>query len=81
MRVSPLQNHRGNRRLLPAHLLVRGGEITCPRSGRSSAGACRACGYFQGSLEGPDAAILCGYLEGRPAITRPLIFGLDWPDD
>jgi hypothetical protein len=42
---------------------------------------CGRCGYFQGSVEGPDPAILCGWFESRLAITRPLIFGLEWPED
>lgn len=70
-----------NDRRAPLQLLVRDGAVACPRHGRRPATECRTCAYSQGSVEGPDAAILCGYFEPRLAISRPLIFGLDWPDE
>jgi len=65
----------------PLQLIVRDGTVGCPRHGRRPATACQVCRYCQGSVEARDPLILCGYFEPRLAITRPLIFGLDWPDE
>jgi hypothetical protein len=56
----------------PLTLSIRAGRIDCPRAGTRPAFDCDGCPYLQGTLAGNDSAVLCGFLEPRLAIIRPL---------
>lgn len=50
----------------PAHIGVEGGRVSCPLRGRVALDACRRCAFLQGTLDGPDVVILCGFGRGAP---------------
>jgi hypothetical protein len=61
-------------------------EVTCPLTQRRQAThVCARCPFLQGSLEGPEPALLCGAPARRPRRRRPrrgrLVFDTDWPDE
>jgi hypothetical protein len=59
----------------PLRLTIHGRTIDCPRAGGRPAADCDACRYLQGTLLGSDPVVLCGYLEPRLAIVRPVSIG------
>jgi hypothetical protein len=55
----------------PARIAVEAGwEVGCPWHGRIVIDRCRACPFLQGTLDGPDLLILCGFAHGAP-LRRP----------
>jgi hypothetical protein len=51
----------------PARIAVEAGrELSCPWHGRIDADRCRDCQFLQGTLEGPEFAVLCGFGHGAP---------------
>jgi hypothetical protein len=55
----------------PARIDVEAGwELNCPWHGRITVDRCWDCPYLQGTFEGPDIAVLCGFGHGAP-IHRP----------
>ena len=55
----------------PARIAVEAGrEVRCPWHGRVGIDRCRSCMFLQGTLDGPDVVILCGFAHGAP-LRRP----------
>lgn len=53
--------------LAPAHIRIAAGrELICPWHGRIDVERCRVCPLLQGTIDGPDVEILCGYGHGAP---------------
>lgn len=51
----------------PAHLPVEDGtNVECPWHGPRTLDGCRDCAFLQGTLDGPDVEVLCGYGRGAP---------------
>ena len=42
------------------------GVVGCPLNGPATLDGCRWCTFLQGSLDGPDPSILCGFAHGAP---------------
>lgn len=38
-----------------------GSRVACPRRGRISVAVCRSCPLIQGTIEGPDPKVVCGF--------------------
>jgi hypothetical protein len=53
--------------LAPMPIVIEAGwEVSCPWHGRVTVERCRDCCFLQGTLEGPDPRILCGFGHGAP---------------
>jgi hypothetical protein len=51
----------------PARIAIEAGwELSCPWHGRITFDRCRDCPFLQGTLEGPEIAVLCGFGHGAP---------------
>ena len=50
----------------PARIPVEAGRVGCPWQGRNAVDRCHACRFLQGTLDGPDLLILCGFAHGAP---------------
>lgn len=51
----------------PAPIRVEAGwELSCPWQGRVDLDRCRRCPFLQGTLEGADLEVLCGFAHGAP---------------
>jgi hypothetical protein len=59
----------------PLRLTVHAATIDCPAAGERPPIDCDGCRYLQGTLLDSDPIVLCGYLELRLAIVRPLNYG------
>jgi predicted RNA-binding Zn-ribbon protein involved in translation (DUF1610 family) len=56
----------------PARIAVEAGwELSCPWHGRVNIDRCRSCTFLQGTLDGPDLVVLCGFAHEAP-LRRPL---------
>jgi len=59
----------------PARIPVEAGwELSCPWHGRVDIDRCCACPFLQGTFDGADLEILCGFARGAPLLrsNRPL---------
>jgi hypothetical protein len=58
-------NHASDR--APAQIAIEAGwELSCPWHGRIAVDRCCACPFLQGTLDGPDLQLLCGFGRGSP---------------
>ena len=83
--------HLGAQHHRPVQVPVVGGSVACLLTGRQQPiGACSRCPHLQGSLGGPDPALLCDVLARRDTRTglrtrrAPRhgwrIFDVSWPE-
>lgn len=83
MRVIGAQHHR------PLRVAVDRGAVVCPLTRRLHAVVvCGSCPHLQGSLDGPERALLCAAPAraaaghpGRRRVGGRLVFDTDWPDE